>query len=96
MNRLPIETAKEIRAEIARAVKLHGEQVKLPDSVWCCIATEEIGEIAQGLLKEGFGRGSRGWAEQEKMAKHTDEEIVQLASVLIHWLTIRRARKGKR
>lgn len=83
-SRLPRELQREIVAEIERAVQLHGEQEKLPDSVWCCIATEEMGEIAEGVLKEGFSKGDPA---------HTDEELVQLISVCIHWLQIRRTRR---
>lgn len=76
---------QEIANEIERAVAKHGEQKQLPDSVWCCIAAEEMGEIAEGVLKEGFeGAGPA----------HTDEEIVQLIAVLIQWLEIRRGRKA--
>ena len=95
MNRLPDELKREIVNEIERAVGLHGEQDGLPQEVWLAIATEEVGEIAQGVLKEGFGRDKRSPEDQATRELHTDEEIVQTISVLIHWLMIRRAKGGR-
>ena len=82
-DRLPQRLVDEIVDEIERAAAKHGEQDSLPDSVWLAIATEEIGEIAQGILAEGFGQAD---------CVHTNEEIVQAISVLVHWLEIRRNR----
>ena len=87
VHRLPNPLRDEIVAEIDRATELHGEQDNLPDSVWLAIATEEVGEVAEGVLKEGWGKGD---------TEHTDEEIVQVIAVMTHWLMIRRARVGAR
>ncbi len=94
--RLPPELVSEIATEIERAAGLHGEQEHLHDAVWLTIATEEVGEIAEGILEEGFGAHGRDRDTQREKELHTDEEIVQTISVLVHWLQIRRRTRGGR
>ena len=81
---LPESVCDEVVGEIQRAIGKHGDQSTLPDCVWLAIATEEIGEVAEAVLAEGFGKPDPG---------HTDEEIVQSIAVLVHWLEIRRMRR---
>lgn len=82
-HRIPADVVKLIHDEIERASKKHGEQEGIPDVAWLVFAMEEVGEAAEGLIAEGFGKGDR---------EHTDEELIHAIATLVHLFMVRRKR----
>lgn len=73
-------TLQEINLERERQDRLFGnENRKHSDLKWLAIATEELGEIAQGI-------------NDSKSDIAIEEEIIQVAAVCVAWLDQRRGR----
>ncbi len=64
---------QDITAERERQDKKWGAARDLPNYTWLAILIEEVGEIAEGILKEIYWKDAR-------------EELVQIASVAVAWL----------
>ena len=79
------ETIEAIASETRRALSKHGDHDKEhTDILWTLIAGEEMGEINEAVLN---CVDSRPGAEA-----HLDEELVQLVTVLVRWIQVRRQR----
>lgn len=79
------ETVEAIATETRRALAKHGDHDKEhADVLWTLIAGEEMGEINEAVLNCMDGR--------QGAQAHLDEELVQLVTVLVRWIQVRRQR----
>ena len=62
-----------IREERERQIDKWGDQNHKPDLTWLAILSEEVGEVAKGLL-------------EEDSPLHIREELVQVAAVAAAWI----------
>lgn len=73
----------EIQTERKRQDAIWGKQ-NHADFIWLSILTEEIGEVAQAILHDGFGGSHKGMARKE---------LIQAAAVAVAWLECMDRRK---
>ena len=80
-----------INHELLRQHGKWGEQHH-KGTVWLAILTEEVGELAETVLREKLPKSIKHGDELESMA--FDDELIHVAAVAISWLQAReRARK---
>jgi NTP pyrophosphatase (non-canonical NTP hydrolase) len=75
----------EVDAEIASAIRKHGNQDDTPPLMWFAILSEEVGEVARAFCEIDHSRDVESYVAAQKNLR---EELVQVAAMAVRMVEL--------